>query len=230
MKMKLANRRHRLTQTFFPDETWAKASAGLKSEYLTLRALCATVSGEPQQAIEFASHARRFSDGADARFSAQFAVAIAKRMKNGDDGSFQESVISLTRECAKAEVFDSLVLAARADHRIASAVTTDATARAIFRDTLLRSRDEAIARPAGLIAEEMEDMAADGPRRGLTPRELDVLQLLARGLSNAAIAQQLVIAESTVKVHVRHILKKLNVSTRLQAALKSARGEVGEPL
>jgi two-component system nitrate/nitrite response regulator NarL len=76
----------------------------------------------------------------------------------------------------------------------------------------------------------MEDVIVVGPHRALTPRELEVLQLVSRGLSNSAIAEELVIAESTVKVHVRHILKKLNVNTRLQAALKSARGNFYDPL
>ncbi len=76
----------------------------------------------------------------------------------------------------------------------------------------------------------MEGAVVEGPHKALTPRELEVLQLLSRGLSNSAIAEELVIAESTVKVHVRHILKKLNVQTRLQAALKSAKGNFVDPL
>jgi ATP/maltotriose-dependent transcriptional regulator MalT len=230
MKMKLANRRHRFSEAIFPEQTWQNASSAVKSEYLALKALCATIGGGPDLALELATQARKLSDGADARFSAQLAAAVAQRMKSGDNKAFQDAVTTLTHQCAEAEVLDSLVLAARTDHRVASAVLGDATARAIFRDALIRSKDEAIARPAGLIAEEMEDAVVDGALKALTPREIEVLQLLSRGLSNAAIAESLVIAVSTVKVHVRHILRKLNVDTRLQAALKAARGGIDDPL
>ena len=53
----------------------------------------------------------------------------------------------------------------------------------------------------------------------LTPREYEVLQLLARGRTNREIASALVIAEVTAKVHVRHILKKLGVRSRTEAAV-----------
>ena len=52
----------------------------------------------------------------------------------------------------------------------------------------------------------------------LTPRELEVLALITRGLSNRAIAEQLVISEKTAEVHVRNILGKLGFSSRTQAA------------
>jgi DNA-binding NarL/FixJ family response regulator len=57
----------------------------------------------------------------------------------------------------------------------------------------------------------------------LTPREMDVLRLLARGHSNKEIARTLYLAEETVKFHVRHILAKLGVQSRAQAILATIR-------
>jgi DNA-binding NarL/FixJ family response regulator len=57
----------------------------------------------------------------------------------------------------------------------------------------------------------------------LSDREYDVLRLLTQGLSNAQIAEQLSIGVTTVKTHVKHILQKLNVTDRTQAALVALR-------
>jgi DNA-binding NarL/FixJ family response regulator len=80
----------------------------------------------------------------------------------------------------------------------------------------------------------LREVRAPESPEALTDRETDVLRLLARGLANKEIAQELSIGEKTVKTHVSHILSKLGVASRTQAALYAARvglvpaGEVGE--
>ena len=56
----------------------------------------------------------------------------------------------------------------------------------------------------------------------LSAREREILALIARGASNKLIARDLGIAEATVKIHVQHILRKLNLSSRVQAAVYAA--------
>lgn len=53
----------------------------------------------------------------------------------------------------------------------------------------------------------------------LTPRERDILKLIAQGLPNKMIARRLEITESTVKVHVKHLLKKMKLKSRVEAAV-----------
>lgn len=57
----------------------------------------------------------------------------------------------------------------------------------------------------------------------LSEREVEVLVLVARGCSNEAIGQQLIISERTVRTHVSHILEKLQLANRTQAALYALR-------
>ncbi len=61
------------------------------------------------------------------------------------------------------------------------------------------------------------------PIESLSERELEVLRLIAAGMNNAMIAETLNVSLATVKTHVRHILDKLHVSDRTQAALWAAR-------
>lgn len=67
------------------------------------------------------------------------------------------------------------------------------------------------------------DVTSEGLAEELTPRELDVLQLLAQGLSNKAIAYQLGISEHTVKFHINGIMNKLGAQSRTEAAVRATR-------
>ena len=83
-------------------------------------------------------------------------------------------------------------------------------------------RGEAALPPAiarKLMQEIKEPTETTLPEEILTPREMEILRYLARGLSNQEIADELVISITTVATHVRNILSKLHLANRTQAAL-----------
>jgi NarL family two-component system response regulator LiaR len=89
-------------------------------------------------------------------------------------------------------------------------------------------RGEALVAPS-VAAKLMQEVAGRKPAiADLTERELDVLRLVARGLSNKLIARELVISEKTVKTHVSNILAKLHLADRTQAALYAVRERLVE--
>lgn len=67
------------------------------------------------------------------------------------------------------------------------------------------------------------------PAPRLTERELEVLRLVAQGMGNRDIAKALVISENTVKNHVRNILEKLQLHSRIEAAMYAVRERIVEP-
>jgi NarL family two-component system response regulator LiaR len=81
-----------------------------------------------------------------------------------------------------------------------------------------------------VAAKVMAELAhGRAPIDALTPRETEVLRLLAQGLSNRRIAAELVVSEKTVKTHVSSVLAKLHLADRTQAALFAVREGLEDP-
>ena len=102
----------------------------------------------------------------------------------------------------------------------------DALARAIMR--AMRGESVVADEMTGKLVAAYRDAAAPVPAEAvppasplaqLSPREQEILRGIARGASNKIIARELGIAETTVKIHVQHVLRKLDVASRVQAAV-----------
>jgi len=99
--------------------------------------------------------------------------------------------------------------------RLIAAVRAAAAGDALIEPSITRRLvEQFVASPAPAEAGYLPDAVA-----GLTERELEVLRLVARGLSNAEIAVELTVAETTVKTHIARILSKLGVRDRVQAVV-----------
>jgi DNA-binding NarL/FixJ family response regulator/class 3 adenylate cyclase len=98
--------------------------------------------------------------------------------------------------------------------RLLDAVRVVAAGDALLAPSITRRLIEQFTRAARPAADGVPKALAD-----LTPRELDVLRLVARGLSNAEIADQMVLGPNTIKTHVAHVLAKLGLRDRVQAVV-----------
>jgi DNA-binding NarL/FixJ family response regulator len=103
----------------------------------------------------------------------------------------------------------------------------DVTAERLFDAVRVVANGEALLAP-GVTRRLIRDFAAMRPKSddvfraaitGLTPRETEVLRLVAEGLSNPEIAERLVVTEETVKTHVSRVLRKLGLRDRTQAVV-----------
>jgi DNA-binding NarL/FixJ family response regulator len=146
-----------------------------------------------------------------------------------------DGVEATRRIQAQAPAVDVLVLTTYADDRSLLAalragargyLTKDAGAEQVQEAIRAVARGEAAIDPA--LQHHLVDAVATGPAEtltpevpplpdGLTPREAEVLALVAEGLSNKEIAARLVVSESTVKSHINHLFTKTGVRDRAQA-------------
>jgi len=117
------------------------------------------------------------------------------------------------------EYLDAFVLAARACPPIVEALRSNDRMSRVVTDALRRGSATSL-----LPASDLHVQVDDDPLAALSRREREVFELLSRGMTNREIAKTLYISDVTAKVHVRHILKKLGVRSRTEAALVGAKG------
>jgi DNA-binding NarL/FixJ family response regulator len=163
----------------------------------------------------------------DLRMPRLDGVEATARLRERDP---QVKVIALTTYADDRSVVEALRAGAR------GYLTKDAGAEEI------RQALEAVVRGQGAIDPAVQrhllDALAGGPAArgpapalpdGLTPREAEVLSLVADGLTNAEIAERLVVSEATVKSHINHLFAKTGVRDRAQAVAYAYRHRLASP-
>ena len=90
-------------------------------------------------------------------------------------------------------------------------------------------RASALSAPTPQVAALSEVAVAPDVEAGLSPREGEILREIVQGASNKEIARRLGIAETTVKIHVQHILRKLGLNSRVQVAVWASERGIGLP-
>jgi len=187
-------------------------SPGMEGDYLATHALALSCCGRVAEARELVAASETVSSHLDALALRDFARAIASRFDKGEiDTTTRDQALTTTHSTGN---YDAFVCAYRAFPDLLYGLTpAEFDSRKTFAD-LIRSLDPKLAEKLGL-------RALRRPTRGgavLTPREREVAGLIKQGLSNREIAKTLWISESTVKVHVHHVLEKLNARSRTEIA------------
>ena len=193
------------------------------------RGVIALLAQEP--GFEVVAEAADANEGIKAARSAQPDVILLDLHMPGLGGA--QAIASL-REAAPAAAVAMLTVSEDSDDLVAclrggaSGYLVKNIESEFLVDAIRRlAAGEAVMSPSmtGKLMREMGThgrKGADAARVALSPREQEILGLIAAGASNKEAARQLHVAESTVKIHVQHILRKLGLATRVQAAVYAA--------
>jgi ATP/maltotriose-dependent transcriptional regulator MalT len=185
-----------------------RSTRGGRSEFLGWQSLFTAVGGNSGRAQILSMDARSAGRGLEAQVLGLLTEAILTLR----EGSHDEAAARLER-VIRTGVHDPIVIAVRAEPSLGAFVADHGQWRSWLQRLLSSSRDTSLAASFGLNVPR----AAKGAT-GLSPRESEVHELLAQGLTNEEIARLLFISLSTTKVHVKHIFEKLGVRSRLEAA------------
>lgn len=189
-----------------PSKRGSRTSSG---EFIGWRAVLMAVAGDVRTAADLAEDARHVSRDITTRSLSHLAEAIialnAKR---------HERAVAHLQAVLDTGVWDPVVIAVRAGPFLGSFIAEQGRGwRSWLQRLLAAGRDVSLASSLGL-----QIPRAARPKAVLSPREAEVHELLAQGLTNEEIARLLYISLSTTKVHVKHIYEKLGVRSRLEAA------------
>jgi len=190
-------------------------SRGLHGEFLGWQALFHSATGKFDVALELARDARETSRGFEVTALVSVTQAVAA-LGNED----YENAESCVAAAVATGAWDPILIAVRAVTDLGRHIARRRTTANWLRRILVQSSDASL---AALIGLDIPRSAK--PKQKLSPRESEVHELLAEGLTNEEIARSLYISLSTTKVHVKHIYEKLGVRSRLEAA-RALRGDV----
>jgi len=178
-------------------------------EYQGTRALVYAVGDDHELAIACAHEASQPGAPVEARTLSAMAGAVIAA-KHQDKAGVEAGVA----RCRDLGTWDAFVCAVRAYPPLLALAVDQPNVRSQIERVLSRSNDFALGRNVGLRVTAPENSTS----RLLSPREREVFDLLKSGLTNREIGQALFISEATAKVHVRHVMEKLQVRTRTAAA------------
>jgi LuxR family maltose regulon positive regulatory protein len=190
-------------------------SPGMEGDYLATHGFALACCGRTDEAKGLLEASEAVTTHLEAFVLREFAKAVASRFERSDstiDRTLLTNALTATLETGN---FDAFVCAYRAFPVLLLALPElDPLDTHPFSE-LVRSLDRGLAATLGLKPPPREAQSSAEP---LTPREREVLELVRQGLTNREIARTLWIAESTVKVHIHHVLAKLGARSRTEAA------------
>jgi LuxR family maltose regulon positive regulatory protein len=187
---------------------------GMEGEVRSMRALALACRGAIAEAEAEIEASESITTHLEARGLRAFAKALTED-RRGDDGARDKQLELALIDAQVTGNADSFVVAYRLAPNLLNVVAGIDLALSDFLLRPLATYDLRLAEKAGLNQRRL----GIRPATLLTEREEEVLELLRQGMTNREIAQTLWIAQSTTKVHVRHIFEKLGVRSRTEAAL-----------
>ena len=201
----------------FAVETDRAPGPSMQGDFLAVQGLANACIGHHSRALELFEASRRCTDHIEARVVRSFIPAVLA-ISDSDTEARASRVTAALRESHVTENYDAFVLAYRAYPALLAEVGGIEDKSAIACQDHIPECDHPQAQRAGLRP-RFTQVRGDAL---LTRREEEVLGLLHNGLSNREIAKTLWIAESTAKVHVRNVLRKLGARTRAEAVAVSS--------